>query len=382
MFRIRESTCGDAILAKFGYHPQENDNIVSVVRAFGGEDRNHVAIMFTLCKEKTRICTNANCYTDPPRSWKVFLSQRRRWSLSTQTNNLITIFGRGQNIWERFCSCIDILVWLIPVFIFVTIAQVIRAFVFHNNWQLLVGLSSIILLPWFWALANIIWLPTDGKDRLRFMGGLVLLFFCASFVNLVVTTYTVWNMTDYSWGKTRQLSAEDEKKNMPVPIAADEQQDVNVDVEKGAPNFEAGIEETHAITRRDDRLARAMASVDVVVPEPETARLSPIREMPVRRSSLINQAVQRLPANPVPTVVAKRKLPSQASLGTLSPLTNVTSRSSGLLSPGSIASASTGVSSPASGLFSPVSAGTMSPMSSIASPPPTTDHGDFLTKGK
>ena len=41
MFRVRESTCGDEIMDLFGRHPKDDDGLFSVVRAFGGEDRNH-----------------------------------------------------------------------------------------------------------------------------------------------------------------------------------------------------------------------------------------------------------------------------------------------------------------------------------------------------
>ena len=47
ILRVTEETCGETILQKFNYLPNENDNIFDHIRSYASEDRNHVCLMLS-----------------------------------------------------------------------------------------------------------------------------------------------------------------------------------------------------------------------------------------------------------------------------------------------------------------------------------------------
>lgn len=223
LFKVRESTCGDTLMRYlFGYYPQDRDGLITAVRAFGGEDRNHMALIFTLTPyETSRMVWTAHAFTDPPQNFKVFLSQRRRWSLSSMTNNIITVFGRGQNLWERICSFVDLMNWTLHFFILGTLAHFISAVISHTGWIMLVALSSLVVIPWLYTIVSISWMPINGTERARYALGIAMLIFVSAAMDCFVIVYTALHMTDYSWGKTREVAKEYEGATH-VPAGAEE----------------------------------------------------------------------------------------------------------------------------------------------------------------
>ncbi|PWN27063.1 hypothetical protein BDZ90DRAFT_184724 [Jaminaea rosea] len=214
ILKVVDETCGDKICVDtFGYYPTQQDSLAKAIRAFAGEDRNHVVNMFNEFPEsQTRMCWSAHAYTDPPQSFKVFLSQRRRWTLSTSANDLVVLFGSKQNIWERFCAFVDIAIWAIPFFIFATLGQLIRAIVHISqggyDYTVVLSLSSMIFLPWCYTIVGVGWANNNAKQRVQYALGLLLLFFCGPFMGCCIIAYAVQHADDFSWGRTRALAAD------------------------------------------------------------------------------------------------------------------------------------------------------------------------------
>ena len=129
LLKVCETTCGDKILLDlFGYHPTATDHLLKQIRATASEDRNHVCLMLSAFpKSRTRQAINARAYTDVPRSWSVFLSQRRRWTLGASSNDLLLVFAPGIILFERILAFANVITWVLNLFIIACIASFIKA---------------------------------------------------------------------------------------------------------------------------------------------------------------------------------------------------------------------------------------------------------------
>jgi chitin synthase len=131
LLRVCETTCGDRVLVdRFGYCPKPTDNLIKHVRSTASEDRNHVCIMLSeFPKAQTRQALRAKAYTDVPHSWAVFLSQRRRWTLGATSNDLLLVVSPGIHWFERILAFSNCLVWFVNIFVFASVANLIKAIV-------------------------------------------------------------------------------------------------------------------------------------------------------------------------------------------------------------------------------------------------------------
>ena len=103
ILRVSKETCGPDILSRFYYLPKETDNIFTHVRSVASEDRNHVCHMLSMYPHVlTMQNINAIAYTCVPTTLNVFLSQRRRWSLGANLNDLMMLFMPNINIFEKY----------------------------------------------------------------------------------------------------------------------------------------------------------------------------------------------------------------------------------------------------------------------------------------
>lgn len=214
IIKVCEQTCGPKIMDElFGYYPRPMDHLIQKIRSLAGEDRNYVVNMFWASPQiNTRQAIHAVAYTDPPTSLSVFLSQRRRWTLSTCANDIIVIRDPKMKWWERVSSIADLLTWFLPIFILATVANFLRAVILHHNVPLLVGLSSVVFLPWLYTFVSVLWVPRTMTERLQYALGLVFLAVLGPFMTALVIAYAIANSHVFGWGKTRQLAEGDENK--------------------------------------------------------------------------------------------------------------------------------------------------------------------------
>ncbi|KAK9759373.1 hypothetical protein K7432_017741 [Basidiobolus ranarum] len=173
-----------------------------------GEDRFLSTMMLrTFPKRKMIFVPQAVCKTVVPESFKVLLSQRRRWINSTVHNLMELVLIR--DLCGTFCFSMQFVVFMelvgtvvLPAAICFTIYLVVISFVSKP-----VPVIPLILLAIILGLPAVLILMTTRK--LVYVGWM-LIYLMALFVwNFMLPVYAFWHFDDFSWGETRQVSGAD-----------------------------------------------------------------------------------------------------------------------------------------------------------------------------
>jgi chitin synthase len=212
ILRVSEQTCGEKILKIFNYLPKEDDHIFKHIRSYASEDRNHVCHMLSLYPDvKTTQALEAIAYTTVPTSIAVFLSQRRRWSLGANTNDLMLVYLPGINIFERISAFVNVLTFSVTPFIFIATALFIKSII-EGPTMLMLYLSVVMIIPHTYALIVPIYIKKISLPKM-FYYYISLLFFTvfSGLINLIIYFYANFYMDVIKWGKTRQIDKEVEK---------------------------------------------------------------------------------------------------------------------------------------------------------------------------
>jgi chitin synthase len=213
ILRISEETCGEKILSIFNYYPKEADHILTHIRSYASEDRNHVCNMLSLYPHvKTKQTLKAISYTIVPTSVSVFLSQRRRWNLGANTNDLLLIYLPGINIFERILAVVNVLtftmtpfVWIATVYFFISIVS--------EPTLLMLYLSILLFIPLFYSFLIPLFIkPLGFKDSLYYYLSYLFFLSSSSIVSLTCFTYAILKMDIIKWGKTRSIAFEEKEK--------------------------------------------------------------------------------------------------------------------------------------------------------------------------
>jgi chitin synthase len=152
LIRVHEATFGDEVLReKFGYIPKPNDTITHHIMGNYSEDSIHASIIFSVHPGKrTAQALRAKAFTVVPQDWGVFLSQRKRWSLGSISNEFVMIFRPGIILVERLQSIITTITWGIMPFIIAAFAELIMIISRKGadvwNDKIFVGLISVLFL--------------------------------------------------------------------------------------------------------------------------------------------------------------------------------------------------------------------------------------------
>jgi chitin synthase len=215
ILRISEETCGDKILAAFNRLPGEEENIFNHIRSYASEDRNHVCLMLSMYPYvKTIQNIKAVCYTKVPNSIRVFLSQRRRWNLGANSNDMLLTYLPGINIFERIAALVNVTTFSITPFILVASCYFIRAIV-NGPSTLMLYLSIIMMIPGIYSLLiPILIKPLGFRGTLYYYSSLLVYFGLGLIVNMVTYFYSLVHMDVIKWGKTRKIEidlSEDEE---------------------------------------------------------------------------------------------------------------------------------------------------------------------------
>ena len=207
ILKVCHENCGEEILEKFNYCPTDNDNILTHIRGTASEDRNHVCIMHSMYPNvRTVQSLSAICYTNVPKSARVFLSQRRRWTLGAISNDLLLLFSPNINIFERIISFISIFTFSLTPFIFIATILFLKNII-NNPSYLMLYLSIIMMIPLGYGFL----IPIFIK-RMYFRD---LLYFCVSYIFFIIFgfiitlstyTYSLFSMDTITWGKTRSIN--------------------------------------------------------------------------------------------------------------------------------------------------------------------------------
>ncbi|KAL2021295.1 hypothetical protein VTK56DRAFT_7266 [Thermocarpiscus australiensis] len=176
-----------------------------------GEDRYLTTLLLKYHSSyKTKYIFNAHAWTIAPDSWKVFLSQRRRWINST-VHNLMELLPQNQLCGfccfsMRFIVFIDLLSTVVQP---VTIAYIVYLIVMVAENSTVVPITAFILLAAIYGLQAIIFIL---RRKWEMVGWMILYVLAIPVFSFGLPLYAFWHMDDFNWGNTRVVAGEKGKK--------------------------------------------------------------------------------------------------------------------------------------------------------------------------
>ena len=212
-----------------------------------GEDRYLTTLLIKHhSKYKTKYLFSAHAWTIAPDTWKVFLSQRRRWINST-VHNLIELIPLSQLCGfccfsMRFVVFIDLLSTLVQP---VTLAYIVYLIVLVIRHTSVIPVTAFILLGAIYGLQAIIFIL---RRKWEMIGWMVLYIMAIPVFSFGLPLYSFWHMDDFSWGNTRVVTGEKGRK---VVITDEGKFDPSSIPHKKWEEYQAELWE--AQTMRDDR---------------------------------------------------------------------------------------------------------------------------------
>ncbi|KAI9094831.1 Chs3 chitin synthase [Phlyctochytrium arcticum] len=175
-----------------------------------GEDRYLTTLMLkAFPKRRNVFVPSAICKTVVPDSFKVLLSQRRRWINSTIHNLLELVLVR--DLCGTFCFSMQFVIFMeligsiiLPAATGFTIYLIVNTIVSHNpQFAPLLMLAAILGLP------AVLILLTIRRVIYLFWFGIYLI--ALPMWQVVLPLYAFWHFDDFSWGETRKVHGEVEK---------------------------------------------------------------------------------------------------------------------------------------------------------------------------
>ena len=215
MFRIRTPDTQRPLFIANSVLDDYSENRVDTLHLknllYLGEDRYLTTLVLKHFPDhKTVFVRHARCTTTAPDSWRVLLSQRRRWINST-VHNLVELLRTPQLCGfclfsMRFVVMIDLLSTIIaPVTIGYLVYLVIVVTVEGGT----IPLTSVILLAAIYGLQAIIFLM---HRRFDMIGWMIVYILALPLWSLILPLYSFWHMDDFSWGNTRIVTGEHGEK--------------------------------------------------------------------------------------------------------------------------------------------------------------------------
>ncbi|CAG8561353.1 7801_t:CDS:2, partial [Ambispora gerdemannii] len=172
-----------------------------------GEDRFLTTLMLrTFPKRKMIFVPQAVCKTIVPDSFRVLLSQRRRWINSTVHNLMELVLVR--DLCGTFCFSMQFVIFMelvgtvvLPAAISFTIYLVIISFFIKPP-----PIIPLMLLAAILGLPAILILMTSRK--IVYVGWMLIYLFSLPIWNFLLPVYAYWHFDDFTWGATRQVQGD------------------------------------------------------------------------------------------------------------------------------------------------------------------------------
>jgi chitin synthase len=206
ILRVGLETCGPLILTVFNSLPLDSHNIFDHIRSYASEDRNHVCHMLSLYPYvETTQNIHAIAYTKVPMDRRVFLSQRRRWSLGAISNDMMLLYLRRINIFERIIAASNIATFAFGPFIAIATGYFVRALIQHST-MLMLYLSISLIIPFIYGLAIPVFTRMSLQQTVYYYASYFFYLTMGVFVNLAIFVYAVWYLDQMTWGKTRDIA--------------------------------------------------------------------------------------------------------------------------------------------------------------------------------
>ncbi|KAF8688556.1 TRAFAC class myosin-kinesin ATPase superfamily Myosin family, partial [Rhizoctonia solani] len=176
-----------------------------------GEDRYLTTLLLKhFSNYKTQFVRDAHAYTVVPDEWSVLLSQRRRWINSTIHNLAELVFL------DRLCGfCCFSMRFIVFIDLFSTVTQPVTVAYIVYLVYLVVGEDkpvpqlALIMLAAIYGLQALVFIFRRKWDMIGWMIFYILAIPAFSFL---LPLYSFWKMDDFSWGSTRLVVGEGNKK--------------------------------------------------------------------------------------------------------------------------------------------------------------------------
>ena len=231
ILRISEETCGEMILNIFNYLPNIDENIFNHIRSYASEDRNHVCHLLSLYPHvKSKQNLKAISYTNVPTNISVFLSQRRRWSLGANSNDMLLIYLPNIILVERISAFVNVMTYSLIPFISIATITFIKSIITHPT-MLMLYLSIIILIPLFYSffIIPIFIRPLSFRNTMYYYISYIFFISVNSMVNIFIYIYSIASMDVIKWGKTREIKEiEMENSNEEILVIDDYYYDLTI----------------------------------------------------------------------------------------------------------------------------------------------------------
>ena len=187
--------------------------VVENIRAHLGEDRRFTGlVLYANPLGRMIVVPGATVYTDVPDTFAVFLSQRRRWFLSSQANNFRDLAEPS-------------LPWLIRLvafaqlwnFVFAPLCMVCLGRLLYGvgvtaasgggrDWAVFAAFSTVIFIA-VYKLGLAVVLTDRPSNIPRLIFSLLLYAVVCPFINTILGMYALATLDDHRWGATQRVVA-------------------------------------------------------------------------------------------------------------------------------------------------------------------------------
>jgi len=213
-----------------------------------GEDRYLTTLLIKYhSKYKTKYTRHAKAWTIAPDSWKIFLSQRRRWINST-IHNLVELIPMQQLCGfccfsMRFVVFLDLLSTVVlPVTVFYIVYMIVKCVLYPDT----ITWVSFLLIGVVYGLQAFIFIV---RRKWEMVGWMIIYILALPVFSLGLPLYAFWHMDDFSWGNTRVIDGEKGRK---VVVTDEGKFDPDEIPRKKWEEYQAELWEAQTTTR-DDR---------------------------------------------------------------------------------------------------------------------------------
>ncbi|KAJ7222578.1 glycosyltransferase family 2 protein [Mycena pura] len=173
-----------------------------------GEDRYLTTLMLkTFPKRKNMFCPQAVCKTTVPDTFRVLLSQRRRWINSTIHNLSELILVR--DLCGTFCFSMQFVVGMelagtlvLPAAISFTLYLIIASILPHHTNTTV----PLVLLAFVLGIPLVLIVITSRK--IAYVGWMLVYLLSLPIWNGILPAYAFWHFDDFSWGQTRKVAGD------------------------------------------------------------------------------------------------------------------------------------------------------------------------------
>ncbi|KAF8626869.1 hypothetical protein AX15_004687 [Amanita polypyramis BW_CC] len=175
-----------------------------------GEDRFLTTILLrTFPNRKMMFLPQARCRTVVPDTFRVLLSQRRRWINSTIHNLMELVLVR--NLCGTFCFSMQFVVFMdllgtvvLPIAIILTYALIV-GMVIHPPRSFNEAIPLMLLIAVLGLPAVLILITTR---KMVYVFWMLIYLLALPVWNFILPVYAFWHFDDFSWGETRKVEGD------------------------------------------------------------------------------------------------------------------------------------------------------------------------------